>query len=259
VTATFQRLPGSASVDVNAGASVAAAGLNPKPSGISIVVPLYRSAETVRELCERVCRVLEQCGEEFEIILVDDACPAGSGAVASEIALVDSRVRLVTLARNQGQHRAVLAGLALARGIWCIVMDADLQDPPEAISQLLVERTPETGAVFAGRRGRYESRGRLLTSRMFKTALHALCGVPRDAGMFVLLERKLVQRLLAMSGPQPFVVAMIGCSGFSCRSIPVHRATRPRGTSAYSSLMRLRSACRGFAWAFRWRLNAIFG
>jgi len=242
---------------VSAGASVAEVRLTSKPPRISVVVPLYRSAETVRELYERLCRVLEQSGEAFEIILVDDACPAGSGAVAREIVVVDSRVRLLTLSRNQGQHRAVLAGLEHVRGEWCVVMDADLQDPPEAIAQLLAERTPETGAVFAGRRGRYESRGRLLTSRLFKTALHALCGVPRDAGMFVMLERNLVQRLLAMTGPEPFVVAMIGCSGFPCRSIPVPRAVRPRGTSAYSSLMRLRSACRGLAWAFRWRLHAM--
>jgi hypothetical protein len=225
---------------------------------VSIIVPMYRSSETVRELHERISRVMGQAGAAFELILVDDGCPAGSGAVGREVEGGDSRVRIVSLPHNRGQHRAVLAGLTQARGEWCLVMDADLQDPPEAIPALLAERSSDVGAIFAGRRGRYESRGRLLTSWLFKTALSALCGVPRDAGMFVLLQRGLVEKLLAMSGPEPFVVAMIGCSGFPVRSIPMPRAVRPRGSSAYSSLMRLRCACRGLAWAIRWRWHALF-
>jgi len=220
---------------------------------------MYRSTATVRELYERIARVMAQVGETFELILVDDGCPAGSGAAGRELERDDPRVRVVSLAHNRGQHRAVLAGLAQAGGEWCLVMDADLQDPPEAIPSLLAERSSDAGAIFAGRRGRYESRGRLFTSWLFKTALSALCGVPRDAGMFVLVQRGLVQKLLAMSGPEPFVVAMIGCSGFPARSIPVSRATRPRGHSAYSSLMRLHSAWRGLAWACRWRWHALFG
>jgi glycosyltransferase involved in cell wall biosynthesis len=254
-----ERCLGSASGDESAAPELAQMQPHSAKPGVSIVVPMYRSSETVRELHERITRVMDQVGEAFELILVDDGCPAGSAAAGREIERGDLRVRIVSLPHNRGQHRAVLAGLAQAQGDWCLVMDADLQDPPEAIPALLAERSSDVGAIFAGRRGRYESRGRLFTSWLFKTALSALCGVPRDAGMFVLLHRGLVATLLAMSGPEPFVVAMIGCSGFAARSIPVARATRPRGHSAYSSLMRLRSAWRGLAWACRWRWQSIFG
>ena len=225
---------------------------------ISVVVPMYRSAETLRELHERLCRVLEGAGRSFEIWLVNDACPAGSEAVAAELADDDARTHVLSHERNGGQHRAVLSGLARTRGDWVILLDADLQDPPEAIPQLLAAGD-NVSAVFAGRRGRYESQSRLLTSRIFKTALHLLCGVPRDAGMFVALHRTMVDRLLAMHGPEPFVVAMIGCSGLPVRSIPVERATRPRGESAYTFAMRLRYAYRGLYYALRWRTRTLFG
>ena len=215
---------------------------------VSVVIPVYRNAETLAELHRRLSRVLTGAGLSFEILLIDDACPAGSLAVAEALARGDGRVAVVALAANVGQHRAVLAGLAQARGAWTVIMDADLQDPPEAIPRLLQKGQEGFAAVFAGRRGGYESAGRLLTSRLFKRVLHWLCGLPPDAGLFVALNRPLAKHLLQMRGPAPMVVAMIGCSGFPAASIPVTRAIRPVGSSAYNSWGRLRSAWRGIAW-----------
>jgi hypothetical protein len=128
-----------------------------------------------------------------------------------------------------------------SRGRWAVIMDGDLQDPPEAIPRLLEELKKGPAAVFAGRRGRYQPRGRLLTSRAFKTLLHMLSGVPPDAGMYVAINRAMIDHLVARRERHPFVVAMIGTSGLPCASIPVCRATRPSGRSRYSSWMRLRA------------------
>lgn len=216
-------------------------------------MPVYRNADTLVELHDRLRAALRD--ERVELIFVNDACPAGSAAVLRKLA-ADPGTVVLTLERNVGQHRAVLVGLARARGAWTVVLDADLQDPPEAVPLLLARAAVgDVGAVFAGRRGTYESRLRLLTSRLFKRTLHALCGVPPDAGIFAAVSKRTVERVLAMRGPAPFVVAMIGCAGLPMTSIPVERAPRPNGSSAYSTRGRARSAWRAFVWVLAWRLG----
>ena len=106
-------------------------------SGISVVLPVYRNAEVLAALHARLVRVLEGEAAELEMIFVDDACPAGSGAVLDQLARRDTRVRVIRHERNQGQRLAVWHGLEAARGEIVITMDADLQDPPEAIPLLL--------------------------------------------------------------------------------------------------------------------------
>lgn len=227
----------------------------PPPPEISVVVPIYRTVDTLRPLYDRLRRVLEGHSLSFELVFVDDGCPDGSLAVLRELAASDSRVAVVALPRNMGQHRAILAGLRQARGNRVVVLDADLQDPPEAIPDLLnvMDAGAGAAAVFAGRRGRYESRLRLLSSRLFKTLLHLLCGVPPDAGLFVAMDRRMIERLLAFQVSRPFLVALIGCSGLPLASIPVVRSPRPSGRSAYNFWKRLRNACGAIAWVLAWR------
>jgi polyisoprenyl-phosphate glycosyltransferase len=216
---------------------------------VSVVVPVYRNEATLPELVERMDRALS--GWSWELVFVDDQSPDGSLAVIGGLARHDSRLRVVRLDRNVGQHQAALLGLARARGEWSVVMDADLQDPPEAIPRLLEAGRSGFAAVFAGRRGRYESRARLLSSRIFKRALALLAGLPSDAGMFVALNGEMRDRLLAVRTNRPFLVAMIGCAGLSTTSVPVVRAARPDNGSAYAGLARARSAARGLAWGLR--------
>jgi glycosyltransferase involved in cell wall biosynthesis len=221
---------------------------------VSVVVPLYRTADTLPELYRRLSRALE--GRTFELVLVDDACPDGSGAAAAALAAADERVRVLSLPRNRGQHAAVLVGLAEARGGWVVALDGDLQDPPEAVPELLAAaRDLGVPVVFAGRRGRYQSRARLLTSRAYKHTLALLAGVPRDAGLFVAVRRPVVDEVLRMDGARrPSVVAMIGCTGAPSRSIPVERARRPSGESSYGTWGRLTLGWRAVAWVVAWRL-----
>jgi glycosyltransferase involved in cell wall biosynthesis len=175
------------------------------------------------------------------MIFVDDACPEGSASLLAELARADPRVRVLSLPRNQGQQRAVWSGLHVVRGRVIVVMDADLQDPPEAVPRLLDRlEGGRAAAVFAGRQGSYESPGRLLTSRLFKWTLARLTGVPGDAGLYLAMRRSLVDLLLASPADPTHLVARIGCLGVPVDSVPVMRARRPVGRSAYSSLARAR-------------------
>lgn len=224
---------------------------------VSVVIPVYRNAETLRELHLRLTQAL--AGHAHELVFVDDGCDAGSGAVLRELATADMSVDIVELATNRGQHAAVLAGLERARGEWMVVLDADLQDPPEAIPQLLAARDLGAEAVFAGRRGDYESRFRLLTGRGYRRLLGMLTGVPADAGIFVALSRRMRDRLLELQAAapsrRPSIVAMIGRAGLPVTSVPVERASRSVGRSEYSGAKRLRVALDALAWAGVGRLN----
>ncbi len=222
---------------------------------VSVVVPVYRNVDTLSELYRRLCQTLESLVSVFEVIFVDDACPDGSMAVLESLAQNDPRVGVLVLERNVGQQRAVLAGLAHALGEWIVIMDADLQDPPEVIPALLAKGQDGFAAVFAGRRGKYESSSRLLCSRLFKGLLHLLTGVPADAGIFVAFNRLMLGRILAMGGRNPHVVAMIGCARLPLTSIPVIRAQRPSGNSAYTFKGRLKSGWRAIGWVLSWKLR----
>jgi len=220
---------------------------------ISVVVPVYRSASTLEELHRRLAAALS--GEEIELIFVDDACPEGSAGVLRRLGAADPRVRILTMEGNAGQHRALLRGLASARGEAAVILDADLQDPPEAVPLLLAALRRGPAAVFAGRRGAYESAARLFTSRVFKAVLSAAAGLPRDAGLFVALRRPLIDRLVACRSARPYLPAIIGLSGMAVESLPVERARRPRGESSYRGLARLRTGLSALAFAIgeRWR------
>jgi SAM-dependent methyltransferase len=214
---------------------------------VSVVVPVYRTREALCDLHRRLTSVLEGLALPYEIVFVDDACPLGSREVLARLAAEDGRVVPLLLSRNVGQHHAVWKGLDAARGSRVVILDGDGQDPPEAIPLLLGSLVAPVEAVFAGRRGAYESRGRLLTSRLFKTLLGLLTGLPRDAGMFVALSRRMVERILEFDGSRGSIVAMIGAARLPVASVPVLRAPRPEGASAYSSWGRVVAGCRALA------------
>jgi glycosyltransferase involved in cell wall biosynthesis len=217
---------------------------------VTVVVPVYRNRSTLRRLHRLLAESLEEHGQEFEALFVDDACPEGSLEVLRSLSAEDPRVSVLSLYRNVGQQRALMGGLATALGDRVVVMDADLQDPPEAVPRLLARLDRGPAAVFAGRRGRYESSARHLTSRLFKGALHRLSGVPADAGAFVAMDRRMVERLLAFRESRPFLVAMIGATGLPVDSIPVRRSPRQDGRSAYSASRRLATAAGALRWAW---------
>lgn len=222
---------------------------------LAVVSPVYRNAATLAELRDRLDAVLRD--EEWALHLVVDACPEGSGAVADGLARADPRVRVTHLERNGGQHAALVAGLRAAgdADMW-VVLDADLQDPPEAVPALLGElRRTASAGVFAGRRGVYTSRLRRASGGLHRRVLHALTGLPPDAGAFLALDARLRDAVLRAWDHQgaPSVVAAAGLSGLELTSLPVTRAERPVGVSAWTSRARVRQGLRTVTWALRAR------
>ncbi len=223
---------------------------------LSVVVPVFRTAWALPELARRLRVVAAERGWSYELVAVDDASPDGGAAAAARLAAEDPAVRPLPLPANAGQHRAVLAGLAAARGRWVAVLDGDLQDPPEAIPRLLERAAEGYDAVFAARVGSYQEKRRMATSRLFKALLARLCGLPRGAGMCFVASRRLVDRLVAWHDPEPWVVAMIGLAGLPVSALPVVRERRPRGRSAYSGRRRLEAGLAAVRFALRWRGRA---
>lgn len=217
---------------------------------VSFVVPVYRCAAALPELARRVRKVADGHGWRFELLLVDDASPDDALTVGRRLAAADAAVGVLRLDRNRGQQRALLAGLAVARGGWTVILDGDLQDPPEAAPRLLAAGAEGRDAVFAGRRGEYQRAGRMLTSRLFKHLQARLYGVPEDAGLCAALSRRTVDALVAMAGPRPRLLPMIGLTGLPTTSLPVPRELRRHGTSAYTAWRRLRSGVG--ALTYRW-------
>jgi glycosyltransferase involved in cell wall biosynthesis len=220
---------------------------------VTVVAPLYRNAATIHELAARVRAALAGRGLDHELILVDDASPDTSGAAAVDLARDDPAVGVLLLEKNVGQHAATLTGMREARGRWTVLMDADLQDPPEGIPILIDAAGSGFDAVFAARRGRHQARVRLVTSKMFKIVMRLLARMPADYGMFMVLSRNLVDELCVSRPSSPSLPAMVGLSSRAITSVPIERRGRPSGSSAYTGLGRLRAAVRSLTFTIRWR------
>jgi glycosyltransferase involved in cell wall biosynthesis len=216
-----------------------------------VVVPAYRNADTLPELVARIAAATDLVGE-LEILVVDDASPDQTRRVLTGLVAGEPRLAGLGLAHNVGQQRAIRTGLAHSRGQRIVVLDADLQDPPEAIPSLAQELA-DAPVVFAGRRGRYQAWPRRLTSRAFKLTQAWLAGVPSDASLFFALRREVASALVAYPARDPAIVPLLGALVDAPRSLPVARSVRPTGASAYRGSMRLRSGWRALRFALHLR------
>ncbi|MDT0278048.1 glycosyltransferase [Blastococcus goldschmidtiae] len=222
---------------------------------IAVVVPVYGNAATLDPLARRVAAALE--GRDWRLRLVIDASPDDSAAVAGALAARDRRISVSGLTVNGGQHAAIAHGLAAEpdADVWAC-LDADLQDPPEALP-LLLDRLArgDVSAVFAGRRGRYESAARRLTGGLHRWVAARLTGLPADAGAFLAMDpavREAVVTAVRDEGA-PSVVLAVARAGRPAVSVPVERDLRTEGRSAWTGRARLRQSLRSLSWALRFR------
>ena len=217
---------------------------DPARMELSWVLPLYRTAAQLDELVARIHRVSEGLRLRHEVILVDDACPEDSGGLALRKAALDPCLRVLRLPSNRGQDLALRAGLVSSRGEWTVVLDADLQDPPEAMARLWPLCTPAHDVVFARRIGKYSSAGRRLTSRLYRALASRIGGLPQGACLYAAFNRDVLDRINAATGRNTTLLALIAGARPRCASVDIARSPRLAGASSYGSFARLRKATR---------------
>jgi polyisoprenyl-phosphate glycosyltransferase len=203
---------------------------------ISVVVPVYKCAECLRHLHRRLAAALAQVPGEHEILLVDDRSPDDSWGILRELAEEDHSIRLVRLSRNFGQHAAITAGIEVARGRWIVVMDCDLQDPPEDIPRLYARAQEGAEIVYARRTGRRGPWFRRMASRMYFRLLNASLGTDFDPdyGNFTIISRKVRDAFLRFRDKDRHYLMILRWLGFDHASIDVAHAERYAGESAYT-------------------------
>lgn len=212
------------------------------------MVPVYGCRDCLLELHRRLTEQLKAITHEYEIILVDDRSPDASWAVLKTLSAADPRVKSIRLSRNFGQHNAITAGLAASQGRWTIVMDCDLQDPPEEIPNLYeAARHGGYDLVLARRLSRDHSRVRVLLGRMYFKVINTFMGTHIDGtfGNFSILSRKVVEAYLEMGDRDRHYLFVLQWLGFEQGTIEFEHAARPIGSSSYTLAGLIRHAVRG--------------
>jgi dolichol-phosphate mannosyltransferase len=202
---------------------------------LSVVAPVYNEEATIEEFYARVCSALD--GLQFELVLVDDGSTDRSEAELSKLASNDPRVRLVQLSRNFGHQTALTAGLDHARGDAVVMLDADLQDPPELIPRMLDHWRAGCDVVNAVREQREgESRFKLATARWFYSLFDRLAQVElqHNSGDFRLLDRRALDALLSMRERNRFLRGMTVWVGYRQAAVPYSRDRRYAGKTKYT-------------------------
>jgi dolichol-phosphate mannosyltransferase len=223
-----------------------------KPAGrnrqlVSLVIPMLNERAGLRLLFDRVSQAIKDTPEEWEFIIVDDGSTDGTGeAVPGELARFP-RWRLVVLSRNFGQQAAYRAGLEQARGDAVVFLDADLQDPPELIPDLLAQWRAGFKVVTGCRLSREERGLRRFLFDSFHRLFHRMTGgvMPMNSGMFSLVDRRVVDHLLAARETNLFLPALKSWYGFPQTTIRYDRKERAVGEPKQSFVKLLRYALDG--------------
>ena len=206
--------------------------------GLSVVIPCYNEEECLPELHRRVAAIAHQCfGDDHEIVLINDGSRDRTWAIMQQLAATDPQLVCLNLARNHGHQLALTAGLDLCRGAKILVIDADLQDPPELLPDMLQTMEREAADVVYGLRTSRdgESFAKKFTAGLFYRILDRLTdiNIPLDTGDFRLMSRRALDVLMAMPEQARFVRGMVAWIGYRQVPFPYARAQRLAGVTHY--------------------------
>ena len=217
---------------------------------VSVVTPVYNEEECVGAFYQRVCAALTSYAPTgFELIFVDDGSTDRTPSILAGLAANDPAVKVLTLSRNFGHHPAVFAGLEFASGDDIVLIDADLQDPPELISELLAKRRDGYELVFGRRIGTREPIILKLLKRAFRALMRRMSNIdfPSNVGVFSAMNRRLKDLLLTMPERERYLVAMQMSLGFRVGYVDYHRDERHAGAPKQD-----------FGRLFRLGMNSLF-
>ena len=224
-----------------------------KPT-LSIIAPVYNEEPVLHELYKRVSNVMDGADssvkESWELILVNDGSSDRSAEIISELHDKDPRVKGISFSRNFGFQEAVTAGLDHAQGDAVVIADADLQDPPEVILEMIAKWREGYDVVYGVRSEREgETWFKLITAKLFYRLIHRITSVdiPLDTGDFRLMDRRVVDALGKMNERNRFLRGMVPWVGFRQTGVHFKRESRFAGEAKYSSVRRM----------IRFAMNAI--
>lgn len=209
-----------------------------KPT-LSIIAPVYNEEEVLHELYRRIHEVMETINVTWELVLVNDGSRDRSAEIIAELHQLDNRVKGISFSRNFGFQEAVTAGLNYAQGEAVVLTDADLQDPPEVIGEML-KKWREGFDVVYGVRGEREGETwfKLFTAKMFYRLIHRITSVyiPLDTGDFRLMDRRVVDAIRSMPERNRFLRGMVPWVGFRQTGVRYKREPRFAGQSKFGTL-----------------------
>lgn len=210
----------------------------------SLIIPIFNEEEVLPKLLARIVALMDRLDGPVEAIFVDDGSRDASVSVLSEAMAREPRFKLIQLSRNFGHQIAITAGMEMASGDAVVVMDADLQDPPEVVLDLVAKWKEGYEIVYARRIKREgETLFKRLTASLFYRVLESMTSVqiPRDVGDFRLIGRKALETFKRMPERDRFVRGMFSWMGFEQTAVDFERPTREFGETKYplSKMMRL--------------------
>lgn len=203
---------------------------------LSVVVPCFNESEVLEEFVTRTSTTCSRIGCKYEIVIVNDGSTDATLAVARSLASTDSSVKVVNLLRNFGHQAAATAGLDYCDGDATVLIDADLQDPPEVIAEMVKAWLEGADVAYGLRRSRAgETVFKLWTAKMFYRILKSITrsDIPADAGDFRLMDKKIVQALREMRERHRFIRGMVSWVGGTQKAVPYDRQPRHAGETKY--------------------------
>jgi glycosyltransferase involved in cell wall biosynthesis len=214
---------------------------------LSVVVPVYGCRECLFALHQRLRTSVASVTQSFELIFVDDRSPDGAWETLTELARSDPSVKALRLSRNFGQHAAITAGMARSRGRWTVVMDCDLEEPPEVIPRLYERALQGYEVVQTTRTRRHVSPLRRMLGRVYITLRSFLTETPvgNHQGTLSILSRKVVDAYLQVRDHHREYLMLVEWLGFRSTSIEYEPAPRPHGRSSYTLSRLIRVAVDG--------------
>ena len=215
---------------------------------LSIVIPVYNEEKQILKTIEAVCKVLKTVTDDYRLIIVDDGSRDGTWAVLKELSAKDPRLKILRFSRNFGKEAAIMAGLSRAESKACIIMDADLQHPPELIPEMvsLWQEGYEVVEAVKEDRGQESSVSRFSASLFYKI-MNRLSGFNlENASDFKLMDKKVVAALLQMPERETFFRGMSAWVGYTRKEIYFKVPQRETGKSRWSPLKLVRLAITAF-------------
>ncbi|HZK35206.1 MAG TPA: glycosyltransferase family 2 protein [Bacillota bacterium] len=214
----------------------------------SIVVPMYNEEEVIAETCKRLKKVMDGSGDNYELIFVNDGSKDKSANIIGDMARADSRIKLIDFSRNFGHQIAVTAGLDYSVGQAVVIIDADLQDPPEVILEMLDKWRQGYEVVYGKRKKREgETIFKKVTAYFYYRILGLLTNdsIPKDTGDFRLIDRKVCDAMKCLNERNRFLRGMVSWVGFKQTAVEYDRDERFAGETKYPLRKMLKFAADG--------------